>query len=130
MDELSRAGLSLMILKDGETVFTSSEEGMRPLFEAINRLGVQKLEDSLVVDKIVGKAAALLISYFKAKEVHCTVMSVRAGEVLKRHKIKYYPERVIPEILNRVGTGICPFEKKVLDVDEPEKGYECLSTQD
>lgn len=112
-----------MILKDGETIFRSSEEGMRPLFEAINRLGLPKLEDSLVVDKIVGKAAALLVSYFKAGEVRCAVMSARARNVLAEQKITYCAEKTIPEIMNKFGTDVCPFEKTVLDVENPKEGY-------
>jgi len=126
VDELSRAGLSLMILKGGETVFTSSEEGMRPLFEAINHLGLPRLEGSLIVDKIVGKAAALLVSYFKAAEVRCAVMSARARGVLAKQGIEYHAEKTIPEIMNKFGTDICPFEKTVLDVEDPEEGYERL----
>lgn len=124
---LKEEGLNLIILKDGVTVFKSSRDGMQSLLEAINSLDPAALRGSIVVDKIVGKAAALLISYFKAKEVHCTVMSIRAREVLKRHEIKYYSEKLLPEITNRLGTGICPFEEVVLDVDEPKKGYERLS---
>lgn len=124
---LRQEGLNLIIIKDDKTIFKSSKEGMQPLLEAIHSLDPSALKGSIVADKIVGKAAALLISYFKAKEVHCTVMSVRAKEVLKRHEIKYYSEKLLPEIANRLGTGICPFEEEVLDVDEPEKGYERLS---
>jgi len=73
---LRREGFNLIILKNDKTLFTSCEDGMRPLFEAINSLGSSTLEDSVVVDKIVGKAAALLLSYFKVKEVHCIVLSI------------------------------------------------------
>lgn len=126
LDRLRGEGLSLMILKDGEAIFMSSEEGMRPLFEAINRLGLHKLEGSLVVDKIVGKAAALLVSYFKAGEVRCAVMSAKAKEVLDKRGIEYHAEKVTPEIMNKLGTDICPFEKAVLDVEDPQEGYERL----
>ena len=126
-ERLRQNGLNLMILKNDVTVFKSSRDGMQPLLEAISSLTPATLRGSVVVDKIVGKAAALLISYFKAKEVHCAVMSVRAEEVLKRHEIKYYSEKMLPEITNRYGTGICPFEELVLDVDEPKKGYERIS---
>lgn len=129
LDRLRREGLSLIILKNGETLFTGSEEGIRPLFEAINRLGLPILRGSIVVDKVIGKAAALLVSYFKGREAHCLVLSVRAREVLDRQRIRYYPEKVIPEVRNKFGTDICPFEKVVLDVEEPEEGYERLSAK-
>jgi len=124
IQRLRREGLNLIVLREGRTLFTSSEEGMRPLYEAINNLGLFVLEGSVIVDKIVGKAAALILSYFKAKEVHCATLSVRGREVLDRYGIKHYSEGLTEEIMNKLGTGICPFEKAVLDVDDPEEGYE------
>lgn len=124
LKRLRREGLNLLILKGGKPLFTSGEEGLRPLFDAINSSGLSLLEDTVVVDKIVGKAAALLISYFKATEVHCIVLSVKAKEVLERQGIQHYWETLTPVITNRTGTGICPFEKAVMDVEDPRQGYE------
>ena len=124
LKQLRLEGLNLFILKGGKLLFTTREEGMRPLFDAINSSGLSVLEETVVVDKIVGKAAALLISYFKAKEVHCIVLSVKPKEVLEGQGIKHYWEKLTPEIVNRAGTGICPFEKAVMDVEDPRKGYE------
>ncbi len=129
VEQLKEKNLSLIILKNGEAVFASGEEGMRPLFKAIRSVDPVVLRGSVVVDKIVGKAAALLISYFEAQEVHCAVMSVRAKEVLKRNRIRYCAEETISEIANRFGTGICPFEAAVLDVEKPEEGYRQLSAK-
>lgn len=126
-EHLRQEGLNLLILKNNVPIFTSVRDGMQPLLEAIHSLAPATLQGSIVVDKIVGKAAALLISYFGATEVHCAVMSVRASEVLQRQAIKYYAEKMLPEIMNRLGTGICPFEATVLDVDEPKKGYERIA---
>jgi hypothetical protein len=127
LKRLRREELNLIIVKEEITLFTSKGEGMKPLFEAIHRVGVSTLEDAIVIDKIVGKAAALLISYFKAKEVHCIVLSARGRTVLHDHGIKHYEERLTPEIMNRTGTGLCPFEQAVRDVDDPRKGYERVS---
>lgn len=124
LNRLRLEGLNLFILKDGNLLFTTREEGMRPLFDAINSVGLSLLEETVVVDKIVGKAAALLISYFKAKEVHCIVLSVKAKEVLERQGVEHYWETLTSEIVNRTRTGICPFETAVMDVEDPRKGYE------
>ncbi len=102
----------------------SDDEGLRPLFGVINSSGLSLLEDTVVVDKLVGKAAALLISYFMAKEVHCIVLSISAKKVLEHQGIQHYWETLTPMILNRTGTGICPFEKAVMGVDDPRTGYE------
>lgn len=125
---LRQEKLNLIILNEDTTLFTSSEEGMKPLIEAINLLGISKLEDAIVVDKIVGKAAALLISYFKAKKIHCIVLSMKGRTILDNNGIKHSEERLTPEIMNRRGTDLCPFEQAVRDVDDPLKGYERVST--
>lgn len=127
IERLRTEDLNLIIVKDDETLYTSSKIGMLPLFEAIKAVGLPTLKDSIVVDKVMGKASALLVSYFKAKEVHCVVLSRRAIGVLDRQGVKYYSERLTPEIANKFGTDICPFEKRVLDVDDPTEGYERLS---
>jgi hypothetical protein len=124
LQRLKLEGLSLIILKGGQPLFTSNEAGLRPLFDAINCLGLSLLEDAIVIDKLVGKAAALLISYFKAKEVHCIVLSMTAKDVLERHGIQHDWETLTPTIHNRMGTGLCPFEKAVMDVEDPRTGYE------
>lgn len=126
VERLKHEGLNLIILKDGCTIFTSTKDGMLPLLEAIDSVGLHELRDSVVIDKIVGKAAALLMCYFNAGEAHCEVSSLRAQTVLDRQGIKFHSEKVIPEIRDKTGTDICPFEKTVIDVEEPEIGYKRL----
>lgn len=126
IDKLRREGLSLIILKEGKTLFTSREEGMKPLFEALNILGLSTLRNGVFVDKVMGKAAVLIVSYYRAKEVQCITLSERAKTILEKQGISYYSERLIPEIMNRFGTDICPFEKTVLKTNEPKEGFEQL----
>lgn len=115
--------MSLIIVRENVIVFASREEGMKPLMEAIHQVGLPTLTNSIVLDKIVGKAAALLISYFQAQEVHCIVLSIGGQTVLDTHQIPYTTEQLTPEIMNRMGTGLCPFEQAVRDVEDPQEGY-------
>jgi len=124
--KLEKENKSLIIVKNGKIIFTSKTHGMAPLLEAIEKIGVSQLAGSLVVDKALGKAAALLVCYIKAKEVYAKIMSVNARKLLTIFKIKYTAEKIIPEIMNKSGTDICPFEKAVLDINDPEEGYNKL----
>jgi len=126
---LDERGLNLLILKGGETVYSSSEGGMLPLLEAIDQLGLRALTDSTVVDRIVGRAAALLISYFKAKEVYTRLLSLKAIEILEKNGIAYAAERVVNTIRNKDDTDTCPFEKMVLMIDNPKEGYRKLKNE-
>ena len=96
---------------------------MVPLLEAIEYLGLPKLSNSIVVDKLVGKAAALIICLFKAREVHTKILSLTARDVLEKCEIKHSSEIVVPKIMNRSGTDICPFEKAVFNTKDPAEGY-------
>jgi len=126
LERLDALGLNLMILKDGATLFSSAMEGIAPLVEAVEELGVGRLEGSTVVDRIVGKAAALIIAYFKAARVYAKVLSRRSAPVLDRCGIVCVAEEVVEEILNREGTDMCPFERMVLSIDDPAEGYEVV----
>jgi len=92
-------------------------------------LGLPTLVGTTVIDKIVGKAAALLICYFKAKEVYTKLLSKSAIEVLEKHGIGYKSEIVVENIRKRDGTDICPFEKIVLEIEDPKEGYEKLGRE-
>ena len=115
--------LNLIILKNSKRLYQSKREGMLPLYQAIRTIGISQLRDTTIVDKIVGKAAALLISYIQAQIVYCSTLSVRGKNVLEDHGITCFYEELTPEIINRYGTDICPFEKAVLDVANPQIGY-------
>ncbi len=128
INKLDKEELNLLILKDGEIIYSSREDGMAPLLEAIDQLGLEKLVDSTVVDKIVGKAAALLIAYFKAKEVYTKLLSRSAIKALKAHGINYEAERVIDHIRDKENKDICPFERMVLKIEDPQEGYKKIKT--
>jgi len=117
---------SLMILREDMTLLESKEEGMKPLLKALRRFGRTGLRGTTVVDKIIGKAAALLIAYFRPREVYCATLSRGAEEVFKRYRLTYHAARVVPEILSRSGHGLCPFEKAVINTETPTTGYRML----
>ena len=129
INRLNREGLSLLIIKDDKRLYASKKGGMAPILEAINLLGLQTLAGTTVIDKIVGKAAALLISYFKAKDVYTRLLSRSAIEVLEKHGIRYTSEMVVKNIRKKDDTDICPFEKMVLEIEDPREGYEKLNRE-
>ena len=102
MTRLEDEGLNLVILKEGEVLYSSREEGLVSLIDAIDNVGLMMLVNSTVVDKVVGKASALLISYFKAKEIYAQLLSKRAIAVLERYRIPYFSEKIVSEILNPI----------------------------
>jgi hypothetical protein len=125
---IEREGLNLCILSKGKAIFSSREDGIKPLIDAIDTLGSDRLKNSIVIDKIIGKASALLICYFGAKKASAKVMSKMGASVLDRHGIEYFAELITDEIRNRTNTDICPFEKAVLKTSSPDKAYELIKS--
>jgi len=123
---LNRWGVNLYIFKGDTSLYRSAKSGIAPLIEAVEKLGTAELSGSTVVDKVVGKAAALIISYFQAREVYTHLISRSATKVLDKNRIAFYFERLTDEIKSRNGLGICPFESAVKEIDEPKVGYEKL----
>ena len=125
---LDDEGVNLIVIINGRTIFSSNKDGMVPLLEAIEKINTSELSGFTIIDKIVGKAAALLICLLQAKKVYTRMMSLKAVKVLDDHSIEYSAEKTIPDILNKSGTGICPFEKIVSDTNNPEEAYKRLRT--
>ncbi|MBS7624135.1 DUF1893 domain-containing protein [Candidatus Bathyarchaeota archaeon] len=114
--------LSLIIVKGRKVIFKSSLQGLAGLIEAIEGLGEAAYYSS-VADKIVGRAAALLLAYLRAKEVYAVTMSRSGLSALAKHHIRAEYEKLVPEIMNRRGDDLCPFEKITLSVELPEEAY-------
>jgi len=115
--------LSLLIQSDKSTVFESNKNGIRPLLEAIDLLGRHRLRGTTVADKVIGRAAALLLAYIKPRVVYCGIISQRAEEILTKYGILFHAEQSVPEICQPGSDELCPFEKSVSNVEMPVQGY-------
>ncbi len=120
--KLATEGLSVAIVKLGRIMFTSRASGVRSLIDAIKEHG-PSLAGASIADKIVGKAAALLCVYAKISSVYACVMSELGSEVLKKFSVPFEHETLVPNILDRRGTGMCPFERLVSTIDSPEEAF-------
>lgn len=114
-------GLSLLMIKNGEIIFSSKEEGISLLMDAIESFGTCGLKESLVIDKVVGKAASLLICYLKAKYIYAKVISRPALNFLEKSGFDCKGEKIVDAIRSK--GELCPFEKEAMDIDDPEEGY-------
>ena len=123
LEQLKETGLNLLIYNGRDIVFSSALGGIKPLLDAIDAIGRDRLRGTVVADKIVGRAAALLTLYTVADEVHAALISTSAKEVLHSHGLKFYFSEETPTIMNRNETDMCPFEKLVQEVDNPEEAY-------
>lgn len=114
---------TFVLLKEGEIVKTSYKRGVIP-FMLIIRENKQILNNAIVADKVIGKAAALLAAAYKVKAIYAQVISSKAREVLDSHSINYQFREDVDYIINRKRDGQCPLEKLTLDLEDPDLAYE------
>lgn len=114
---------SCVVIKDGKIVKTGSGRGIAPLMQ-IYETGA--LAGAFVADKIIGKAASMILVAGGAKEAYGETISRAAIDYLSARGVKASGGRVIELISNREGNGICPMERTVMDIDDPAQGIEAL----
>jgi len=125
LEVLEASDNNLMIYSKEELIFQSKSKGIRPHLEAIEKLG-ERLHGTIMIDKIVGRAAALLILYSKALEAHTVILSGPGKEVLDEHNFNYNYVELVPHIKQKDGRIFCPFERMVQGISNPEEAYEAI----
>ena len=121
---LKEKNLTLAIVKAGNVIFETRSQGIVGLLQAIETLGKNMIASS--VDKVVGRAAALLCVYSKVASVFAVTMSEEGEKVLERKGILYQFDTRVQNILNREGSDVCPFEKLTANCPNPKETYEQL----
>ena len=125
-EEFIKAGYSCLLVKENEKFF-SYEKGVKPLFVFLN--SGKDFTSFLAYDKVVGKATAFLYILLKVKEVNALVISEPALQVLQENNITVFYDKKVENIINRKGDDLCPFEKLVLDINNPEIALEKITDQ-
>ena len=85
--------------------------------------GGYDLSGFAAADKIVGKAAAMLFVLADVKAVYAPVMSETAKEILMQHGIDAEYDQLTDQIINRAGTDLCPMEKAVREIADPQEAF-------
>ncbi|MCI9415500.1 MAG: DUF1893 domain-containing protein [Clostridiales bacterium] len=121
----AESGACCLVLR-GEERYVSSERGIRPLLGWL-RENPRFFENACAADKIVGRAAALLLVYGGVRQVYAETLSDGAAAVLETYGVPFSCGVRAPFIRNREGTGMCPMEQKVRQADTPQEAYAILS---
>ncbi|MEM5869943.1 MAG: DUF1893 domain-containing protein [Candidatus Aenigmatarchaeota archaeon] len=126
-NRLKEKNLTLVIAKNGKTIFESNSNGIKDLVLAIDLLK-EKMKKSSVADSKVGKAAALLFIYSGINSIFAQTISKPAISILKNFKIPFEYENVVENILNKEKNDLCPFERLVLNCDLPGEAYKKIKS--
>lgn len=109
--------LTCVVCRD-ELVYVATERGVKPLLNWLDN--GPELTGFCAADKVVGRGAAFLYCLLGIREVYAHIMSRPAAQVLERHGIAFQAGKLVDGIINRRGTGPCPFEDAVLEIQEPQ----------
>lgn len=117
--------VSCVLLKEDEIIAVNRGAGILPLL-ALYDAEPQKMETALLVDKVIGRATAMIALNGKVGAVHAGVMSEDALELLEEKGVSATYDKLVPKILNRQGNGLCPMEKAVQKITVPQEAVSVL----
>lgn len=118
-----RGDVAVVSARDGVILARETGRGVQPI---LSLLDSNRLRGTIVVDKVIGRAAASIAIVGGAKRVHALLMSKEAQALLEKHGIQASAEKVVPKILNRDLSASCPMESAVSGESDPEKMVEAL----
>ncbi len=87
------------------------------------------LEGGYIVDKIIGKAAAMVMTLGGVKGCYGVTMSRAAVEWFNEHGVSVRYNKLVEYIVNRSGDGICPMEETVKDIYDGKEAYLALKAK-
>jgi len=115
---------TLTVLKDGTPIFTSNGTWLHPLFELEEYLADHAFQPASLTlqDKIIGKAAALLILRMGFQTVKAGVLSRLGESVFQRHGLTYTSEQLVDRIH-------CQTEALLATVEDPDEAYRLVKVR-
>ena len=113
---------SFVVIKDGRIVYRDKGNGVKPIMKLLDT-NRELLKDAVIVDKLIGKAAALLLCLGEVSQIYAITMSEAGRAYLEQVGIMAECEKCIGMIKNRKKDGICPLERAVGDIDDPQVAY-------
>lgn len=113
-------------LLDGKKgIYTSEKRGVAPIIEKIDT-DPDFFKDASAADRVIGKAAAMLLEKYGVSEIYAKVTSKYAVAYLNDKKTVLTYDIKVNHIINRSGADMCPMEKAVLNVNNADEGEKLI----
>ena len=113
--------ISLKLFCRSQLLYTSKKKWLYPLFDLEEFLKTQNFERASLIleDKIIGKAAALLVIRLGIQEVRAHLLSRLGKDTFDKHKISYSFDQLVDRIL-------CKTEDLLRDINDPDTAYKII----
>ena len=118
---------NLVIVKEGQVLYSSNEKGLLPFFQAVLN-GENALCNAAVADRIVGSAVAMLCLHARIASVYGSIVSMGALAMLRGQGVNITGKNVVLHIVNYDGTDLCPFEKLAQKCRQPSELFSALQS--
>ncbi|MBQ2423791.1 MAG: DUF1893 domain-containing protein [Alistipes sp.] len=113
------------VIATSETVRVCYQRGIKDLYE-IYTTEPKTLSGATVADKVVGRAAAAIMILGGVKSVYADIISALALDLFAKSSVKVSYGQVVPHIINRAKSGLCPLESATKDVDSLDKIFDII----
>ena len=117
------AGAAVVVARGGVILAVGEGRGLVPLLRLYD---AGKLSGAIVMDKVVGRAAAAICAEGGAAKVYASLAGKGAAELLEGRGIPFAAEKTVETILDHEQTGSCPMEQAVSGLDDPKKMVEAI----
>ncbi|ANF33899.1 MULTISPECIES: DUF1893 domain-containing protein [Borrelia] len=112
---------TLKLFKEHRILYSNMERGLKPLLEVDNFINkyIQNKEGLEIYDKVVGKAAAVIIYNIGLQNVQAGVISQPAKDFLESRGIRVTFKRLVEKINDKT-------ENLIESLENPEEVYKYL----
>ena len=121
---LNKTDATFVAVRNGR-IMDSHDRGIAPIM-ALVLADTNALRGACVADKVIGKAAALLLVRAGVERLFANTISEHAMSLLSEYHLTFEFGQSVPYIMNRAGDGMCPMESLVLEVNDPEEAFRVL----
>lgn len=126
VEMINRGEADCVVVRANGEWITEKGRGLSPILR-IYEQHPDAMHGAFVVDKVIGRAAAMVAIAGQAYSVHGILMSEDARDLLVwRHAIDASYGELVPRILNANRDGLCPLEQSVEGIDDPKQAIEAI----
>ena len=109
----------LALVENDKIIFSSRENGLRPLWECLKKFHNSK-RNFILFDKVIGLAAARIIADAQIiSQIETLLASAPAKKFLEENNIPLNAQQIVPNILTKDRQATCPGEIIALNTEEP-----------
>jgi len=116
-------GAAVVAARGGVIIGSERGHGIKPLLTLYDK---DMIRSSIIVDRVIGRAAAAICIAGGAKEVHTRLISEDASTFLRQHGVPFTAAKSVPQIMDRNRIGKCPLELTVEGLDSPSAMLDAL----